>query len=83
MNAQLCRCEHPKHAAQCPAAGGCWCDHFTPEPEQVPLYHAPEHLKGQQTLDLVAQMRERFGLNLCHRCGLDLDGNPPDCGCDN
>jgi len=53
------------------------------EPEQVPLYHAPEHLKGQQTLDLVAQMRERYGLNLCHQCGLDLDGNPPDCNCDN
>ncbi len=27
----VCRCGHPKHAGQCPAADGCWCDTFTPE----------------------------------------------------
>lgn len=23
-----CRCGHPPHEAQCPAAEGCWCDTF-------------------------------------------------------
>ena len=31
----LCRCEHPKHAGQCPAPDGCWCDTFTPDPAET------------------------------------------------
>ena len=29
LDPKLCRCGHPKHAAQCPAPEGCWCDTFT------------------------------------------------------
>jgi CDGSH-type Zn-finger protein len=25
----LCRCGHPKHAGQCRAPDGCWCDTLT------------------------------------------------------